>query len=250
MAVRVEPRIPLPLPKSMRGFGRAPVNLVPRETLYVSLEGTEETLLSSMHLKGRYNIRLSDRHGVTVRHETSIDALKSFYPVLMQASNRDDFPIEPLPFFSALTENLCTAGLAQYLIAEQDGDLLGALLLITYGRRATYLYGGIGNHKRNLMAGYALQWEAMKTARALGCCTYDLYGFDKFRSPDNNYARFSRFKRLFGGTVMRFIGGHDYFFMDSLADAVVKAVNEVSGSADLAPTLPSVSGNHSQVLSA
>lgn len=227
MAVRVEPRIPLPLPKAMRGFGRAPVDLIPRETLYLNLDASEEELLADMMPKGRYNIRLAERHGIKVSEDRSLGAIKRFYPVVLEASGRDDFPVEPLPFFTALAETLGPSGTARFIFAEHEGETLGALLLTQFGKRATYLYGGISNRKRNLMAGYALQWAAITTAKASGCTTYDMYGFDQFGSPDNNYARFSRFKRQFGGSVMRFIGAHDYFFLDCLADAVIKAIKEV-----------------------
>ena len=71
-----------------------------------------------------------------------------------------------------------------------------------------------------------MSWAAMKAAKEVGCTTYDLYGYDPFRSPEHRYARFSQFKSQFGGTVARFIGAQDYFFLDSVADAFVKVVNE------------------------
>lgn len=227
MAVRIEPRLPPPVPNSMRGFGRAPVNLIPRETLYLDLTQSEEDLLLALKPKCRYNIRLAQRHGVAIRQDTTFEAIKRFYPLLREASCRDNFPIEPLPHFAALAETLCPSGLARFIFAEHEGDTLGALLLISFGERGTYLYGGISNRKRNLMAGYAMQWAAILTAKSLACTTYDMFGFDQFGSPYNNYAKFSRFKRQFGGTVMRFMGGHDYYFLDSLADVVIKAINEI-----------------------
>jgi lipid II:glycine glycyltransferase (peptidoglycan interpeptide bridge formation enzyme) len=227
MAVRIEPRLPPPVPDSMRGFGRAPVNLIPRETLYLDLTESEEDLLLSLKPKCRYNIRLAQRHGVKICQDTTVEAIKRFYPMLREASCRDNFPIEPLPHFAVLAETLCPPGLARFIFAEHEGDTLGALLLTSFGERGTYLYGGISNRKRNLMAGYAMQWAAIVTAKSLGCRTYDMFGFDQFGSPYNNYARFSRFKRQFGGTVMRIMGGHDYFFLDSLADVVIKAINEI-----------------------
>jgi lipid II:glycine glycyltransferase (peptidoglycan interpeptide bridge formation enzyme) len=90
----------------------------------------------------------------------------------------------------------------------------------------TDLYGGITDQKRNLMAGYALQWAAMNATKRAGCSVYDFYGFEQFRSPDHAYGRFSQFKRQFGGQVMKFVGAQDYVFLDSLADAFIKAVQE------------------------
>ncbi len=231
ISVRIEPRVEEPICKSaqqaLRGFGSAPVNLIPRETLYIDLTLSEEALLNSMSPKGRYNIKLSQRHGINVRADSSTAAVRHLYQLLCEASRRDGFALEPPKFFEDLIESLVAPGHAQILLAEKDGDILAAELLTTYGARATYLYGGISNRRRNLMAGYALQWEAIRLSKALGCTAYDMYGFDQFGSPQNNYARFSQFKRRFGGTVARFIGAHDFFFTDRLAAAVIQAIKEI-----------------------
>ena len=145
---------------------------------------------------------------------------------MREASQRNDFPLEPKSFFEHLAVVLCPAGHATFFFAEHENETTGVLLLIIYGQRATYLYGGITNNKRNLMGGYALQWAAMQAAKEAGCKTYDFYGFDSFRAPEHQYARFSQFKNQFGGKEIRFIGAHDYYFIDSLADAFIKVINE------------------------
>jgi hypothetical protein len=145
---------------------------------------------------------------------------------MLEASARDGFDVEPLKFFEHMASVLVPSGHAQFLFAEHDGDTLGTLMLMTYGNRATYLYGGITNRKRNVMGGYALQWAAMNAAKDAGCSEYDLYGFDASGAPQHRYARFSQFKSRFGGTVRRYIGAQDYFFLDNLTDAFVKIVQE------------------------
>ena len=175
----------------------------------------------------------------------SVDANKSserppldyLHSMLEEASDRDDFYLEPRVFFETLLSELGgpvkdiyqnndspSSELAPSLrlyVAEHEGDLLGALLMVIEGNRATYLYGGVSNIKRNLMPGYALQWKAILDAKSAGCTTYDFYGFDQFSLPGHAYARFSRFKRGFGGRAVRFIGAQDYVFMDRLVDNVV-----------------------------
>jgi hypothetical protein len=146
--------------------------------------------------------------------------------VLLAAGQRNGFFVEPPDFFAGLIEQLQPAGLAHCLFAERAGATLGALLLITYGRRATYLYGAISNEQRPLMAGYALQWQAIQLARRLGCESYDFFGYEPHGTSDHLYAGFSRFKRQFGGRPIRLIGAHDYFSLDRLAEAVLMAVAE------------------------
>ncbi len=226
MAMRIEPRLPLPVPPALREFGRAPVDLLPRETIYVDLSPSTEQILESMRPKGRYNVNLANRRNITVTEDSSVESIRKFHAILSEASERDEFAVEPLSFFENLASVLSPAGYARFLFSEHEGETLGALLLLTFGNRATYLYGGISNQKRNLMSGYALQWQAMTKAKELGCTTYDFYGFDSFQAPEHNYARFSQFKSQFGGQVMRFIGAQDYFFLDKLADAFIKVVNK------------------------
>ncbi len=226
MAIRVEPRLAPPPKSILREFGRAPVDLIPRETLYIDLSVPEEEILAGMKQKGRYNIKLAQRHGIHVYEDKSNEAVYHFYSIMRQSSQRDDFALEPVSFFEHLAAVLAPAGCARFFFSEHDGERLGTLLLIRYGSRATYLYGGIGNEKPNLMGGYALQWTAMQAAKELGCDTYDFYGFDPYRSPEHQYARFSQFKSQFGGTPVSFIGAHDYYFLDNLADAFIKVVKE------------------------
>lgn len=226
MAIRIEPRLPPPPLSALREFGRAPIDLIPQETLYIDLSANKESLLAGMKHKGRYNIKLSQRQGVNIREDKTVEAVHRFYSIMREASTRNDFPLEPQSFFEHLASVLCPAGHARFLFSEHEDDTPGTLLLITYGIRATYLYGGITNIKRNLMGGYALQWAALQAAKEAGCSTYDFYGFDQFRAPEHQYARFSQFKDQFGGNTVRFIGAHDYYFLDNLADAFIKVINE------------------------
>lgn len=226
MSMRIEPRVDAALVPTLCEFRAAPADLVPRDTLYVDLALSEEALLASMKPKARYNINLSQRHGVKVVEDTSSNALPRFYSAMKEASDRSHFSVEPLPFFEHLVGVMGPAGNAKLLFAEHEGTTLGTLLLITYGTRGTYLYGGTTDQKRNLMGGYSLQWSAMKIAKAAGCTTYDFYGIAPLDAPSHPYAQFTRFKNQFGGTVVRFVGAHDYYFLDSVADAFIRVVNQ------------------------
>ncbi len=226
IGLRIEPRLPLPAPDMLMEFGRSPMDLIPRETVYLSLSQPLDQIMARMKAKGRYNTRLSERKMVTVRPGSAGEIIDVFYPLLSEAGRRDNFAVEPLSFFVELACTLMPTKMLTLLLAELDEKPIGGLLMVTYGPRATYLYGGISNTNRDAMIGYALQWEAIKLAKQAGCTHYDMYGFDRFCNPRNRYGRFSRFKSQYGGEVQRFIGAHDYFFMDRLADTLIQVFNE------------------------
>jgi lipid II:glycine glycyltransferase (peptidoglycan interpeptide bridge formation enzyme) len=227
MALRIEPRLSPPLERCLRAFKRAPVDLLPNETLCLNLHQSEKELLAQMHHKCRYNVGLAQKKNVVIREYKDASALSDFYPTLIEAAERDDFFAEPRSFFDGLCDILCPSGMVRIFVASHEEDILGGLLLLTFGKRATFLYGGITNTKRQLMAGYALQWRAIQAAKTLNCDTYDFYGYTEFDDENHDYSRFSRFKRQFGGKMEKFIGAHDHFFLDRLADVVIKAVNQV-----------------------
>jgi peptidoglycan pentaglycine glycine transferase (the first glycine) len=227
MALRIEPRLSPPLEKGLRTFKRASVDLLPNETLCLNLHQSEKELLGQMHHKCRYNIGLAQKKTVVIREYQNASVLCDFYPALIETAQRDDFFAEPRSFFDGLCDSLCPSGMVRIFMASHEENILGGLLLLTFGKRATFLYGGITNTKRQLMAGYALQWHAIQKARELNCDTYDFYGYTEFDDENHDYSRFSRFKRQFGGKMEKFIGAHDHFFLDRLADVVIKAVNQV-----------------------
>ena len=229
VCLRIEPRVLLPAPSLLHEFARAPVNLVPSETLLVDLSCGLDSLLKDMKPKCRYNISLAERRGVTVRElPVQDDSASTFYKLLEEASDRDDFYLEPESFFARLLKIVGPTGMLKLFVAEHEGDNLGCLLLVTHGDKATYLYGGISNIKRQLMPGYALQWHAMRAAKEARCKSYDFYGYDQFQKPGHPYARFSRFKSGFGGTPVRCIGAQDYMFTNKLVDNIIDFFRDLS----------------------
>ncbi|WP_110518513.1 lipid II:glycine glycyltransferase FemX [Herpetosiphon llansteffanensis] len=228
IGLRIEPRLERPAPNLLRDWRRAPVDMLARETLYLDLQPDEQHLLAAMKPKGRYNIRLAARRGVTVRISHDLADIPLFYSLMDEAGERDDFYVEPIDHFNDLLATLAPLGHAHLLFAEYAGQALGTMLLVTYGQRAVYQYGGISNQQREQMAGYALQWAAIQHARNVGCRCYDFYGFEPTGDPHHPFAGFSRFKRAFGGQAIALIGAYDYYFTEQLADVIIRAVRELA----------------------
>ncbi len=180
-----------------------------RNTVWLDLAGSEEDWLARMKAKTRYNLRLAMRKGVVVRGGSLAD-LGLLYKMYAETSLRDGFVIRSEGYYHTVWSEFMTAGMAEPLIAEVEGEPVAALLLFTYAGRAWYLYGMSRDAHREKMPNYLLQWEAMRLARQRGCAIYDLWGApDEFDTSDSMWGVY-RFKEGLGGKVIRTIGAWDY----------------------------------------
>lgn len=180
-----------------------------RNTVELPLEGTEEQLLAAMKQKTRYNIRLAERKGVSVRTGTPAD-FPAIVEMYQETAARDGFTVRPAAYYLDGWATLYEAGMAQPLVAEADGRPVAAVILVRFGDRVIYMYGASRNEARERMPNHLLQWEAIRWAQAQGCKVYDFWGApDEFVETDRMWGVW-RFKAGFNGEVVRFIGAWDY----------------------------------------
>jgi lipid II:glycine glycyltransferase (peptidoglycan interpeptide bridge formation enzyme) len=196
---------------------KAPSNIQAPDTVLIDLASQEEDILAGMNPKWRYNIRLAPRKGVAVRRAGE-EELPVFYALFQETARRDGIAIHSLDYYRTLfahgREYPVRAGqtgqeLRLYL-AEHEGEPVAAIITLFRGGEALYLYGASSDRKRNLMASYALQWQAMTDARASGCRTYDLFGIPPSADPGHPMAGLYRFKTGFGGRIVHRPGCWDY----------------------------------------
>lgn len=226
LGLRIEAHLPRPRPSLLRNWTRAPVDLTPVQTLMLDLTMSEPEIRGAMSPKGRYNLGLAERHGVRVVQSEQMQDLAGFYSLFEETARRNEFFAEPYGFFLNMGEALFPARQAAIFIAEWEGAPIAAILVIFFGRRATYLYGGSSAVHREVMPNYLLHWAAMREARERGCVEYDLYGYDPYGIPNHQYAGISRFKKQFGGERHDWIGAHDLIFYDRLAGSLVESLNK------------------------
>ena len=226
IGLRIEPHLPPPRLSLLRNWNRAPVDLNPVHSLFLDLTLSNEDLLGQMHPKGRYNLGLSKRHGVQVTRSASMADLRRFHELFLETALRGDFFAEPFGFFLNLGAMLFPAGQAELFFSEWQGQTLAALLVIYFGKRATYLFGGTSRSSRSVMPAYAAHWAAVQAAKDHDCTEYDFYGYDPFGQPDHLYAGFSRFKKQFGGFRRDSIGAYDYLFYERLAESLVRRLSQ------------------------
>jgi peptidoglycan pentaglycine glycine transferase (the first glycine) len=182
----------------------------PKATWVLDLAQDEETLLSKMKQKTRYNIKISEKKGVRVKKSNDVDI---FYDLLCATAGRDKgYAPHEKEYYASLIKELGGKGFAQIFVAEKDNEPLSAILVTYYGNVATYLHGGFSDKYRNLMAPYLCQWEAIKEAKVRGCTIYDFWGVAETDDARDPWAGITRFKEGFGGEKVIFPGTYDYVF--------------------------------------
>ena len=202
-------------PLTPAGFRLSQQTIQPSRTLLVDLSGDEQHLLARMKQKTRYNIRLAQKKGVLVR---PCSDLELFYRLMGVTGERDNFGVHSLDYYRRVYELFYPRGECELLLAEFQGQPLGALMVFAHGRRAWYFYGASADELREAMPTYLLQWEAMRWAGGRGCSEYDLWGVPdadeqtleaNFEQKKGGLWGVYRFKRGFGGQLCRSQGPWD-----------------------------------------
>ena len=182
-----------------------------RNTVLIDLSPAEDDILGRMKQKARYNIRLAQKKGVTVRPGT-LDDLPLLYRMYAETSVRDGFLIRGEDYYQTVWRTFSRSSLpfSESLIAEVEREPVAAISVFYFAGQAIYLFGMSRAAHREKMPNSLLQWEAMCRAKALGCQTYNLWGApDEFGEGDGLWNVF-RFKEGLGGTVFRSIGAWDF----------------------------------------
>jgi len=205
---------PLPVREGV-GVRESRHNIQPPRTIIIDIKNSEDDILAKMKQKTRYNIRLAEKKGVTVRAWDDID---SFHKMMLVTGGRDGFGIHSLEYYKRAYELLQPKGLGEIFVADYEGKPLAALFVARNGHRAYYLYGASTDEERNRMPTYLLQWEAMKWAKSHGCEEYDLWGVPdedeatleaNFETRHDGLWGVYRFKRGFGGELKRAVQAMD-----------------------------------------
>jgi peptidoglycan pentaglycine glycine transferase (the first glycine) len=182
-----------------------------RNTVIVDLSASEEDSLMRMKQKTRYNVRLAEKKGVTVRVGKPED-LGMLYEMYAETSVRDGFVIRDEKYYMIVWKLFMQSAepSAVPLIAEVNGEPVAAIFVFMFAGHAYYVYGMSRSVHREKMPTYLLQWEAMKLAKTHGCLTYDLWGApDVFDESDSMWGVY-RFKEGLGGDVLRTLGAYDF----------------------------------------
>jgi lipid II:glycine glycyltransferase (peptidoglycan interpeptide bridge formation enzyme) len=206
-----------PLPDfAALGFRESPQTVQPPRTILIDITSDDETILARMNQGTRRKIRQSQKNDVRYYEGTRADVAR-FTRMMQTTGSRNAFGVHEPAYYELAYDRFVPKSAALFL-AEHEGDDLAGIFVFAAGGTAWYLYGASSDVKRNLMAAYGVQWQAIQWAKARGCHTYDMWGIPdadeptleaQFETRSDGLWGVYGFKRGWGGQVVRSLGAWD-----------------------------------------
>ncbi len=192
---------------SASGFG----GVQPRCVMVLDLNASRDELFARFKPKWRYNIRLAERKGVTVRSETTRDDLRTFYDLLRVTAERDGFLVRGFSYFEDIWELLVECRMAKLFLAEVEGEAVAGAICFLFGDTCWYTYGASSNAHRERMPNHLMQWTMIQWAQDHGYHTYDFRGVSPRTGAgeEDRLTGLNRFKAGFGAAFVEYIGEFD-----------------------------------------
>lgn len=173
---------------------------------------TQDEVFESFHNKWRYNIRLSERKGVTCEYYETCpqDKLDDFYKLMVETGERDGFLVRPKEYFKAMIDSF-HGGCRLYLCYYQ-GEPVSAAITVQYAKKTCYVYGASSGRHRNVMPNHLMQWNMIKWAIESKNDIYDFQNIPNYDDETHPKYGIYRFKKGFNGRVVNFAGEFDVGF--------------------------------------
>lgn len=185
----------------------------------LDLNQSEEEILSSMHPKFRYNIKVAEKHRVKIEQSTDDKSFEIYLKLFFETTNRQNYFGHDRYYHTQIWKILKSANLARVAIAyykppnSKDKIPLNAWMLINFHDTLYYPYGGSSVEYKNVMATNATFWEAIKIGKKLNLKHFDLWGAAAPNAPDSDpYKGFTRFKASTGAKLVEYIDTYDLIF--------------------------------------
>lgn len=202
-------------------------NVQPQSTLILDLKKDAETLLSEMHSKTRYNIKLAQRHSVQVEITTDEQQMNEAIDLIVKTGERQSYHGYSKAYYQKLINffrnNPDQAITISVYIAHLHREILASAIMLDYKDTRIYLFGGSSDNKRQVMAPHLLHWQAIQDAQNNGITKYDFWGLETAAGKESGFVRF---KMGFGGEVKHYGGAWD-LPLNTLTYSAYRALHKI-----------------------
>jgi len=178
-------------------------------SFWIDLTRPEEDLLKSFSPKTRYNIRLSEKHGVKITEDNSQKAFDKYLKLTFETAKRQGFYAHTEKYHKLMWKSLYKSPttnhkspIARLITATYNNEIITTWILFVWRNFLYYPYGASSDKYKNVMANNLMMWEAIKFGKKMGLKTFDLWGREEGKG-------FTKFKEGYNPQVVEFLGSWD-----------------------------------------
>jgi len=194
--------------------------LFTKYSFILDLDRSEEELLSGMHPKTRYNIKVAAKHGVEIKEENSDNAFYTYLKLTEETTQRQKFYAHDEDYhrkmwqtlkLQATNYKLQTDRLTAHLFtAKYKGKIITAWIVFVFKDALYYPYGASSKDYPEVMANNLMAWEIIKYGKESGLKKFDMWGaLSENPNPNDPWFGFHRFKKGYGAKLVEFVGSYD-----------------------------------------
>ncbi|MFI5265669.1 MAG: lipid II:glycine glycyltransferase FemX [Candidatus Levyibacteriota bacterium] len=205
--------------------------LFTKYTFVLDITPDEETLLSHMHPKTRYNIRVAIKHNVKIVEDNSEKGFEDFMKLYEETTIRQKFYAHTPNYHKKLWEMFQKSKIEdprsknelQYhlLHARLDKTTLTSWVLFSFHDKLYYPYGASSRENRETMSSNLIMWEAIRFGKKQKLKEFDMWGA-LGPEPDakDPWYGFHKFKQGYGAQLSEFAGSYDLVINPALYELV------------------------------
>lgn len=196
--------------------------LITKYNFILDLTKNEEELLSQMHPKTRYNIKIAQKHGVLISEDNSNIAFEKYLKLTQDTTKRQGFYAHSEDYHRKMWETLRSKKLkveseklgdelsAHLFTAKYKGQILTTWIIFIFKDTLYYPYGASSDEFREVMANNLMAWEVIKYGKKLNLSKFDMWGaLGENPDPKDPWYGFHRFKKGYGAKLVENIGSFD-----------------------------------------
>jgi lipid II:glycine glycyltransferase (peptidoglycan interpeptide bridge formation enzyme) len=213
ICIQLEPNIKKDEDKSTKTYPTLTASHRPLFTKYtfvLDLTPSEESLLQQFHSKTRYNIKVAQKHGVTIQEDNSPEAFAHYLRLNHETTTRQGFYAHSNHYHQTMWDILHPSGLAKLFTATYNNTVLATWVVFVWNKILYYPYGASSREHRETMAPTLMLWEISRWAKQHHLHAFDLWGaLGPTPDPHDPWFGFHRFKQGFNPTLVEYVGSFD-----------------------------------------
>lgn len=183
--------------------------LFTKYTFHLDLTKSEDELLKNMHPKTRYNLRVAQKHGVTIQEENTDEAFEKYLELTQETTRRQGFYAHSEEYHRQMWQYL-KSNIAHLFVARYQGKISVTWIVFLFKDVLYYPYGASSSENKEVMASNLMMWETIRFGKKHGAKIFDLWGTPgPDPVPSDPYFGFHRFKMGYGPKLVEFIGSYD-----------------------------------------